>query len=121
MDRMLQQEVSVSELQTMLFLNASGESRRQRLQDWLFSHYPAVRARLPGAFLGDTVNCLATAHDKEQLQKLVSFFSQQPDPDGALKAALAQLQETVQASISKREKGQQGFDSYLRKAAKGPK
>lgn len=121
MDRMLQPEVSVSELQTLLFLNASGESRRQRLQDWLFGHYAAVRAKLPGAFLGDTVNCLATAHDKEQLQKLVSFFSQRPDPEGALKVALAQLQESVQASISKREKGQQAFDSYLRQATKGSK
>lgn len=121
MDRMLNPEVSVSELQTLLYLFSSGESRRQRLQDWLFSHYSAVRSRLPAAFLGDTVSCLAGAHDPEQLQKIVAFFSQQPDPDGAIKGALEQLQETVKAAISKREKGQQAFDACLRQAAGGSK
>lgn len=56
---------------------------------------------------------LKAAHDQEQLDAMVAFFSGQPDPDGAIGRALAELKESVGNNIAIRKKGQPSFDAFL--------
>ncbi|MCA9776345.1 MAG: ERAP1-like C-terminal domain-containing protein, partial [Candidatus Eremiobacteraeota bacterium] len=116
---LLDEAVTPSDLRYLVSLNGRvREARTQRLQAWLEENYGALRARMPDAFVAYIPLSLSGARDQEQLEKIVAFFSQQDDPNGAIQRALAKLQETVRDTIAARRRGQQSFHAYLRTSSK---
>lgn len=113
LDLILDDAVTSSDVRMLVIFNTEDEARRLRTQDWIIKNFPALRKKVPLAFLNEMVTCLSAAHDQEQLDTMVDFFSQQPDPDKTLTRAVAELKETVGGTIVIRGKGQPAFDAFL--------
>lgn len=112
---LLDEAVTPSDLGYLLGSNGRfREARRRRFQDWLIKNYPALRSRMPDAFVAYIPLSLSGARDQEQLDKIVDFFSRQEDPNGAIARALTKLQESVRDTIAARLRGQKSFDDFLR-------
>lgn len=112
---LLHETVTPSDLRYLLAANGQlRESRRLRLQSWLEANYPALRARIPDAFVAYIPLSLASARDQEQLDRILKFFTEQDDPNGAIGRALDKLEESVRNTIAARLRGQESFDDFLR-------
>ncbi len=116
LDLMLDDAITASDLQYMLPMNASrGEERRLRLQNWVEKNFPAVRAKMPVAFLDKIVSSLSGCRDRENLKAISTFYGRQSDPNGVIKNELGKLKESVNLVIATRERGQASFDDFLAK------
>lgn len=113
LDLMLDPAVTSSDLRMLLAANGDGEERRRRLLSWLEAHYDALAAKLPTPFLGSIPASVGDAPNAEELDRVVTFFSKQPDPTGALGRELAKIEERVNTSIATRQRGQESFDAFL--------
>ncbi len=115
LDLIFDQGVTSSDVRILLALNSMGEERRQRTQDWTMANFDRLRKKVPLAYLNETVTNMKGARDQEQLDAMVAFFSQQPDPDGTIGRAVAELKETVRNNIAICQRGQASFDAFLQK------
>lgn len=116
---LLDEAVTPSDLGYLLGSNGRiREARRRRFQEWLFENYPALRARMPDAFVAYIPLSLSGARNQDQLDLIVQFFSRQEDPNGAIARALTKLQESVRDTIAAQRRGQESFDEFLRSSAR---
>lgn len=111
---MLDPSVTSSDLRTLLAENGQDEARRKHLLSWLETHYEALAAKLPTPFLGSIPSSVGDAPNAEELDRVLAFFSKQPDPTGALGRELAKIEERVSTSIATRQRGQESFDAFLK-------
>lgn len=115
LDLMLDPSVTSSDLRMLLTFNGYQESRRLRLQNWIFKNYTALRAKIPSAYAEETVLCLQGCHDRESLDKIQQFFSTTPKDDRAVQRAVSKMAETADNTIRTRERSQASFDAAIQK------
>lgn len=118
LDLMLDESVTPSDLRMLITFNGDGESRRLRLQDWMFKHYEALRSKMPNAFAEELVLCLQACPSGEALAQVQSFFARAAQGDEAVQRGLAKMAESASNLIRIREQGQASFDAAL--AASSP-
>ena len=113
LDLMLDPGVTPSDLRTLITFNGYQESRRLRLQNWIFKNYPALRAKIPNAFAEEIVTCLKDCHDREVLEKIQNFFASTSKADTAVQRAVSKMAESADNLIRTRERGQASFDAVV--------
>lgn len=104
-----------SDLRMLLAFNSYQESRRLRLQTWIFKNFTALRAKIPNAFAEETVTCLQGCHDRESLEKIKSFFATTPKEDSAVGRGVSKMAESADNTIRTRERSQASFDAAVQK------
>ena len=113
LDLLLDDSITSSDLRMLLAFNAVGETRRLRLQNWIFKNYSALRGKIPNAFAEETVTCLKDCHDRQSLDKIQNFFAKASKADGAVQRGVSKMAESAVNLIRVRERGQPSFDAVV--------
>ena len=114
MDLILDENITASDVRHLLVLNAQGESRRQRLQQWVFNNYDALSAKVPPFVVPSVLLYLGGACDTAQLAQLQEFFGKESNRSDGLDRSVAKVTEQINDCINLRQREQKSVDSYLK-------
>ncbi len=114
MDLILDENITASDVRYLLVLNAQGKSRRQRLQQWVFNNYDALRAKVPPFVVPSVPLYLGGACDTAQLTQLQEFFGKESNRSDGLDRSVAKVTEQINDCINLRQREQKSVDSYLK-------